>query len=52
MVDWRTYEKVATQLDSVETIISILILIVMGGVLGFLYYKFRKSTSQENWPLD
>jgi membrane protein DedA with SNARE-associated domain len=39
-----TYEKVATQLDSVETIISILMLIVMGGVLGYLYYKFRKST--------
>jgi membrane protein DedA with SNARE-associated domain len=39
-----TYEKVATQLDSVETIISILMLIVMGGVLGYLYYRFRKST--------
>jgi len=39
-----TYEKVATQLESVETIISILMLIVMGGVLGYLYYKFRKST--------
>lgn len=39
-----TYEKVATQLDSVETIISILMLIVMGGVLGYLYYKFRRST--------
>jgi membrane protein DedA with SNARE-associated domain len=39
-----TYEKVATQLDSVETIISILMLTVMGGVLGYLYYKFRKST--------
>jgi membrane protein DedA with SNARE-associated domain len=39
-----TYEKVATQLDSVETIISILMLIVMSGVLGYLYYKFRKST--------
>jgi len=39
-----TYEKVATRLDSVETIISILMLIVMGGVLGYLYYKFRKST--------
>jgi membrane protein DedA with SNARE-associated domain len=40
-----TYEKVATQLDSAETIISILMLIVMGGVLGYLYYTFRKSTS-------
>ena len=39
-----TYEKVATQLDSAETIISILMLIVMGGVLGSLYYKFRKSS--------
>jgi membrane protein DedA with SNARE-associated domain len=39
-----TYEKVATQLDSVETVISILMLIVMGGVLGSLYYKFRKSS--------
>ena len=40
-----TYEKVATQLDSVETIISILMLIAMGGILGYLYYKFRKSTA-------
>ena len=39
-----TYEKVATQLDSVETIISLLMLIVMSGVLGYLYYKFRRST--------
>ena len=39
-----TYEKVATRLDSVETIISILLLIGMGGVLGYLYYRFRKST--------
>lgn len=39
-----TYDKVATQLDSVETIISILMLIVMGGVLAYLYYKFRRST--------
>ncbi len=38
-----TYEKVATQLDSVETIISILMLMVMSGVLGYLYYKFRRS---------
>jgi membrane protein DedA with SNARE-associated domain len=38
-----TYEKVATRLDSVETIISILMLIAMGGVLAYLYYKFRKS---------
>jgi membrane protein DedA with SNARE-associated domain len=39
-----TYEKVATHLDSAETIISILMLVGMGGVLGYLYYKFRKST--------
>jgi membrane protein DedA with SNARE-associated domain len=49
-----TYEKVATQLDSVETIISILMLIVMGGVLGYLYYKFRRSTHSRtgpDWPI-
>jgi membrane protein DedA with SNARE-associated domain len=39
-----TYEKVATRLDSAETIISILMLIGMGTVLGYLYYRFRKST--------
>jgi membrane protein DedA with SNARE-associated domain len=39
-----TYEKLATRLDSVETIVSILMLIAMGGVLGYLYYKLRKST--------
>ena len=38
-----TYEKVAGHLDSLETIISILMLIAMGGVLGYLYYKFRKQ---------
>jgi membrane protein DedA with SNARE-associated domain len=38
-----TYEKVATHLDSMETIISILMLIGMGVVFGFLYYKFRRS---------
>jgi len=37
-----TYERVATRLDSVETIISILMLIGMGVVLGYLYYRFRK----------
>jgi membrane protein DedA with SNARE-associated domain len=37
-----TYEKMATRLDSVETIISILMLIGMGGALGYLYYRFRK----------
>jgi len=39
-----TYEKMAARLDSVETIVSILLLIGMGGVLGYLYYRFRKST--------
>jgi membrane protein DedA with SNARE-associated domain len=39
-----TYEKVATRLDSVETIVSILMLIGMGLVFGYLYYKFRRST--------
>lgn len=39
-----TYEKVATQLDSVETIISVLMLIAMVAVLGLLYLKFRRST--------
>ena len=39
-----TYEKVATQLDSVETIVSVLMLIAMVAVLGFLYLKFRRST--------
>src|SRR4030043_1808301 len=32
-----TYEKVATQLDSVETIVSVLMLIAMGSILGYLY---------------
>lgn len=38
-----TYEKVATRLDSVETVVSILMLIGMGVVLGYLYFKLRKS---------
>jgi len=38
-----TYEKVATRLDSAETIVSILMLIAMAVVLGYLYFKFRKS---------
>jgi len=40
-----TYEKVATRLDSVETIVSIIMLIGMGVVFVYLYYKFRRSTS-------
>jgi len=38
-----TYEKVASHLDILETIISVLMLIAMGGILGYLYYKFRKK---------
>ncbi|OGP75074.1 MAG: hypothetical protein A2V86_10135 [Deltaproteobacteria bacterium RBG_16_49_23] len=38
-----TYEKMAGHLDSLETMISVLMLIAMGGVLGYLYYKFRKQ---------
>ena len=37
-----TYEKAATRLDSVETVISILMLIGMGAAFGYLYYKFRR----------
>jgi membrane protein DedA with SNARE-associated domain len=38
-----TYEKVATRLDSAETIVSIIMLMVMVGVLGYLYLKLRKK---------
>jgi len=38
-----TYEKVAGHLDSLETMISILMLIAMGGMLLYLYYKFRRQ---------
>lgn len=38
-----TYEKVASHLDRLETIISVLMLIAMGSVLLYLYYKFRKQ---------
>ena len=38
-----TYEKVATRLDSVETMVSIVMLIAMVGILGYLYYKLRKK---------
>jgi membrane protein DedA with SNARE-associated domain len=38
-----TYEKVAGHLDSLETIISVLMLIGMGSILGYLYYKFRRQ---------
>lgn len=39
-----TYEKVANRIDSVETVISILMLIGMGVILGYLYLKFRRQT--------
>jgi membrane protein DedA with SNARE-associated domain len=38
-----TYGKVATRLDSVETIVSIIMLTGMGLVFIYLYYKFRRS---------
>ena len=38
-----TYEKVATRLDSAETIISIFMLIGMVVVLWYLYRKFRRG---------
>ena len=38
-----TYKKVATRLDSLETIVSIAMLVGMLGVLGYLYRKLRKS---------
>ena len=39
-----TYEKVATRLDSLETIVSILMLVGMVVAFGYLYYKFRRAT--------
>lgn len=39
-----TYERVATRLDSLETIISVLMLVGMAAALGYLYYKFRRAT--------
>lgn len=47
IVGWwagATYERVATHIDSLETIISVLMLMAMGGILGYLYYKFRRQT--------
>jgi len=38
-----TYEKVATHLDSLETVVSILLMIGMIAVLGYLYRRLRKS---------
>jgi membrane protein DedA with SNARE-associated domain len=39
-----TYERVAKRIDSVETIVSILMVIGMGAVLIYLYHKFRRMT--------
>jgi membrane protein DedA with SNARE-associated domain len=39
-----TYEKAATRLNSVETIVSIVMLIGMGVVFVCLYYRFRRAT--------
>jgi membrane protein DedA with SNARE-associated domain len=39
-----TYEKAATRLDSVETIVSIVMLVGMGMAFGYLYHKFRRAT--------
>lgn len=39
-----TYERIATRLDSLETIVSVLMLIGMAAALGYLYYKFRRAT--------
>jgi membrane protein DedA with SNARE-associated domain len=39
-----TYEKAATRLDSVETIVSVLLLVGMGVAFGYLYQKFRRAT--------
>ncbi|RPJ11939.1 MAG: hypothetical protein EHM36_00480 [Deltaproteobacteria bacterium] len=38
-----TYDKAASRLNSVETMVSILMLIGMGVVFWFLYHKFRRS---------
>jgi len=41
-----TYEKAATRLDSVETIVSIVMLIAMVVVFGYLYYKLRRAKTK------
>lgn len=40
-----TYEKAASRLNSLETVVSILMLIGMGVGFAFLYQKFRRSAS-------
>lgn len=39
-----TYEKAATHLDSLETAISVLMLLAMGVLFVYLYLKFRRSS--------
>jgi membrane protein DedA with SNARE-associated domain len=39
-----TYEKAATRLDSLETVVSILMLVGMSIAFGYLYYKFRRAS--------
>jgi membrane protein DedA with SNARE-associated domain len=39
-----TYEKVATRLNSAETVVSILMLVAMVLAFAYLYRKFRRST--------
>jgi membrane protein DedA with SNARE-associated domain len=39
-----TYEKAASRLDSLETIVSIFMLIGMVVAFAYLYYKFRRAT--------
>ena len=38
-----TYDRVATHLDSVETAVSIVMLLAMGALFGYLYFKFRRG---------
>jgi membrane protein DedA with SNARE-associated domain len=38
-----TYEKAADRLDSVETIVSVVMLVGMVVAFGFLYHKFRRT---------
>jgi membrane protein DedA with SNARE-associated domain len=40
-----TYERAATRLDSAETIVSVVMLILMVTILGYLYYKLRRKRS-------
>ncbi len=38
-----TYDKVATHLNSAETVVSILMLLGMGTLFGYLYFKLRRG---------